>query len=198
MLLPTVGQEKCWTDKCKTTVLKWVPVGVFGRNTTTPYLLAAGLPDLFHLIIFALDLLWVGLTQTLCLHLQTQLGLTEEHKDRKLHFHRGSKEHFQRWFFNLTPIYYSEMFTCLQYLLVFALLLINSDICSCWKMREWGWGDRFCFLCLRPLLHLRLGLKTGLNVQKANVRHIVTSHFISGCRKCWRCWHQPAGSGKRK
>lgn len=39
------------------------------------YLLAAGLPDLLHLIVFALDLLGVGLAQALHLHLQTQLGL---------------------------------------------------------------------------------------------------------------------------
>ena len=42
------------------------------------YLLAAGLPDLFHLIVFALDLLGMGLTQTLHLHLQTQLGLNKK------------------------------------------------------------------------------------------------------------------------
>lgn len=119
-------------------------------------------------------------------------------KRRKLHFGRGSKQHFQRWFFNPTPMDYSETLLCLQQSLVVALLLINSDICSCWKMRERGWGDLFCFLFLRPLLHLRLRLVTGLNVQKANKRHIVTSHFISGSRKCRRCGHQPAGSGKHK
>lgn len=42
------------------------------------YLLAAGLPDLLHLIIFALNLLGVGLAQALHLHLQTQLGLTRK------------------------------------------------------------------------------------------------------------------------
>lgn len=42
------------------------------------YLLVAGLPDLLHLIIFALNLLGVGLAQALHLHLQTQLGLTRK------------------------------------------------------------------------------------------------------------------------
>lgn len=44
------------------------------------YLLAAGLSDLFHFIVFALDLLGMGLTQTLHLHFKTQLGLEGKHK----------------------------------------------------------------------------------------------------------------------
>lgn len=43
-----------------------------------PYLLAAGLPDLLNLVVFALNLLGVGVTQTLHLHLQTQLGLEDK------------------------------------------------------------------------------------------------------------------------
>lgn len=46
----------------------------------SPYLLAAGLSYLLYLIVFALDLLGMGLTQTLHLHFKTELGLKGKHK----------------------------------------------------------------------------------------------------------------------
>lgn len=44
------------------------------------HLLAAGLPDLLHLIVFALHLLGMSLTEALRLHLQTKLGLEHKHR----------------------------------------------------------------------------------------------------------------------
>lgn len=56
--------------------LDWAGWGlVFSSLLFSSYLLTAGLPDLLHLLILALNLLRVLLAQPLHLHLQTQLSL---------------------------------------------------------------------------------------------------------------------------
>lgn len=50
-------------------------VYVYITLKTRPHLLAARLSDLLHFVVFVLDLLGVGLTQALHLHLETQLSL---------------------------------------------------------------------------------------------------------------------------
>lgn len=117
------------------------------------YLLAAGLSDLFHFVVFALNILGMGLTQTLHLHLQTQLGLKEKNARVKPCTHQGLKEHFAD--FQMMSIY--SIIHRYVHSRCFVLYTANK-LCSQWKEnREWGWEKcYFLLFCLETSLQLNL------------------------------------------